>query len=275
MSKRNLTRKRIRVCAWLVLVLAVCGIIISGYRLLGIMQSYRLGNNNYNELKNLVRTDTLYSPTPKIDAISQDDEEASQILPKLNVEIPYMAINFDALQAINADAAAWVYCPGTVIDYPIVWGSDYVYYLSHLPDGTPNANGTLFIDYNCTADFSDSLTIIYGHQMKSGRMFKSIGGYKKQAYYEEHPYMYLYTAQGNYRIDIMYGCVIAVEEWVERAFVFEENLSSLLAYGAQNTTFLSTVQYNQGDKVIVLSTCSFEYSGARYIVIGVLQPEYI
>ena len=75
------------------------------------------------------------------------------------------------------------------------------------PDGTYNANGSLFIDYNNAWDFSDQLTVIYGHHMKSGQMFGSLKGYKGQAYFENHPYMYLYTDNGNYRIDLLYGCV--------------------------------------------------------------------
>ena len=106
---------------------------------------------------------------------------------------------------------AWLYCPDTVIDYPVMKADDYSYYLKHLPDGTHNANGTLFLDYNCAPDFSDSLSVIYGHKMKSGKMFGSLEGYKKEGYYSEHPYMYLYTKQGKFRINLVYGCVIGGE----------------------------------------------------------------
>ena len=185
---------------------------------------------------------------------------------------PFVAmVDFDTLRTINSDAAAWLYSPDTVIDYPVMAAEDYTYYLGHLPDGTKNANGTLFIDYNNAPDFSGGLTVIYGHHMKSGRMFGGLVGYKDQKYFEEHPYMYLYTDHANYRIDLIYGSVVGAEEWAERAFMYEENVSELLEFAGKNTTFKSDVQYEEGDRVVVLSTCSYEFSEARYFVLGVLR----
>ena len=41
-------------------------------------------------------------------------------------------IDFDSLKATNPDVIAWVYIPGTVIDYPILWKEyDIEYYLHH------------------------------------------------------------------------------------------------------------------------------------------------
>jgi len=129
-------------------------------------------------------------------------------------------IDFEALRAVNDDAVAWLYSPGTMIDYPIVKASEYNYYLFHLLDHSYNINGTLFIDYNNAPDLSERLTVVYGHHMNSDMMFTSLMGYKDQSYYEEHPFMYLYTETGIYRLDLLYGCVIAAGEWREKAFMF-------------------------------------------------------
>ena len=256
-------KKCLKAFARLILALSVCVMAICGYRLWGIWQIGQESDCSYAQLASLAR------PGPPAfhasEATNKSEKKADEA-----IEIPNMLIDFSALQAIAPDAAAWLYCPGTVIDYPVMRTTDYDYYLNHLPDGTCNANGSLFIDYNCTPDFSDKLTIIYGHHMQSGRMFGSLVGYKSQSYFEQHPYMYLYTEQDNCRIDLVYGCVIGAGEWRERAFMFQENLKSLLAYAAHNTTFVSGAEYTEGDRVIVLSTCSYEFDGARYVVIGVL-----
>jgi sortase B len=86
--------------------------------------------------------------------------------------------------------------------------------------------------------------------------------------------MYLYTENGNNRIELLYGCVIGVSEWRDRAFMYEVNLESLLSYAASHTTFKSETQYVQGDRAVAMSTCSYEFDGARYVVIGVLRTEY-
>ena len=184
------------------------------------------------------------------------------------IYIPEIGINFDNLSAVSGDAVAWLYCPDTVIDYPVMKAEEYSYYLNHLPDGTQNANGSLFIDFNNAPDFSEALTVIYGHNMRSKMMFGSLAGYKSQGYYDEHPYMYLYTKEANYRIELLYGCVVGAGQWRERAFMYGENAGALIEYAAQNTTFESGAVYSEGDRIIAMSTCSYEFENARYVVIG-------
>jgi len=229
----------------MLLALSLCAMAISGHELWRIGQAYRTGGDSYATLAGLAR------PEP---------------------EIPGAPIDFMALRAVNPDVAAWLHCPDTAIDYPVMQAKDYDHYLRHLPDGTYNVNGSLFIDYNCAPDFTDRLTVIYGHNMRSGQMFGSLKGYKNQAYYEKHPYMYLYTEQETYRIDLLYGCVIGAGQWRERAFMYEANLDALLAYATRNTTFASKAQYAPGDRIVALSTCSYEFDGARYVVLGILKP---
>jgi SrtB family sortase len=168
-------------------------------------------------------------------------------------------------------AIAWLYCPDTLIDYPVMRTNDYSYYLNHLPSGKKNEDGSLFLDYNCASDFSGPFVVIYGNHMESGKMFGSLMGYKKQSYYDEHPTMYLYTEQGNYRIELLYGFVIGAGQWRERAFMYPENVQALLAYAAHNTTLTSNAKYAENDRIVALSTCSYEFDNARYVVIGKLQ----
>lgn len=186
------------------------------------------------------------------------------------IDIPNRAVNFTALKAINKDSVAWLYCPDTVIDYPVMAADDYSYYLRHLPNGTYNINGSLFLDYNCAPDFSDELSVIYGHNMKTKKMFGTLVKYKNQSYFDKHPYLYLYTEKQNYRIALIYGAVVSASQWINQGYA--QDVDGLLEYAKANTTFTSTVQYSANQQFIVLSTCSYEYSGARYFVIGILQP---
>jgi sortase B len=110
--------------------------------------------------------------------------------------------------------------------------------------------------------------------MKSGAMFGSLKGFKGQTYYEQHPFMYLYTEQGNYRIDLIYGCVIGAGQWSSRGFMFSENIGKLVDYAADNTTFKSNLEYREGDSIVALSTCSYEFDNARYVVLGILKSEF-
>jgi len=262
MKKRNIVSA-------LVLLASIGMIAYSGPQIVNMERVYLEGNAAYDALRKQVRKDSPDGFEIKEQQIDADVVVEGMAEPL--VYEPLLDIDYEALWTISKEASAWLYSPGTVIDYPVMAAGDYYYYLYHLPDGTENLNGSLFIDYNCAPDFSDPLTIIYGHHMKSGSMFGSLKGYKEQRYFDEHPYMYLYTQQSNYRIDLIYGCVIDAGQWRERAFMYPENVDALIAYAAYNTTFKSSAVYNKGDRVVALSTCSYEFDDARYVVIGILK----
>jgi sortase B len=252
-----------KVIAILILFVAIGTMIYSGGRLVATEQIHQEGVTAYVDISSKVKVAST------VRAAALPASEGKQ--PIDGADIPGVAIDFDALKTVSGDAEAWLYSPGTPIDFPVMKADDYSYYLHHLPEGTWNDNGSLFIDYNNAPDFSDSLTVIYGHNMKSKMMFGSLVEYKNQKYFNEHPYMYLYTQDANYRIELLYGCVIGVGQWRERAFMYKENVSALIAYAAYNTTFESGASYADGDKVVALSTCSYEFDGARYVVVGILR----
>jgi len=256
--------------AFLVLLAAMGVMAYAGNQLIKTDQMYREGDTVYESLSEKVRSGVKADglpPQENTGAGGLDKEGPDTAL----VFIPDAGINYETLKAISGNTAAWLYCPNTVIDYPVMKADDYSYYLSHLPDGTQNANGSLFIDYNTPADFSGRLTVIYGHNMKSKKMFGSLTGYRNQEYYEEHPVMYLYTEKGDYRIELIYGFVIGAGQWRARAFMYGVNTGELLNYAAHHTTFESGVQYEDGDRIAALSTCSYEFDDARYVVLGVLR----
>ena len=262
------------------LLLGIVMMARAGYQLFQTEQARQEGSAVYGDLSGQVKKNAAAPPsapsvtgTPPAARDESPDGAEPRREEEARMDIPGFEIDFEALRTVSPDAAAWLYSPDTAIDYPVMKADDYSYYLTRLPDGRPNAGGSLFLDYHCAPDFRDPLTVIYGHHMKSGSMFGSLQGYKKQAYFEEHPVMYLYTEAGNYRIELLYGVLIGAGQWRERAFMHAENLESLLRYAARNTTFVSEAGYQDGDRFAALSTCSYEFDDARYVVIGVLRPE--
>lgn len=185
-------------------------------------------------------------------------------------EIP-ISVDFAALQKANPDIVAWIYSLDTVINYPIVKGTDNVYYLHRLVNGQKNANGTLFMDCQNTGTFGDENTIIYGHHMKNGSMFASLEKYKKQAYYEEHPVMYLLTPEKAYRLVIFAGFVTAADADVYTLQFGEGDRQQWLETAMQRSDFQTDVQIEEGEPLVTLSTCDYTYNDARYVVLGVLR----
>lgn len=179
-------------------------------------------------------------------------------------------IDWDAALAENEDIIGWIYQPDTVINYPILHGKDNDQYLHTLIDGTANSHGSLFIDYRCQSDFSDTNTVIYGHHMKDGTMFGSIVGYQDQKYYEEHPVMYLLTPEQNYRIELIGGYVAEDNAPIYDLPSEEGERADIIKTAQQDSTFQSTTEVGKKSKLVTLSTCSYEFENARYVLIGQL-----
>ena len=104
-------------------------------------------------------------------------------LPTAGVEQTENPIDFDSLTAQYPDIYAWIRIPGTRVDYPIVQrGRDNGYYLNHTIDGKKKTEGSIYTeDYN-SKDFGDANTVIYGHNMKNGSMFKTLHKYKDKQF---------------------------------------------------------------------------------------------
>ena len=175
-----------------------------------------------------------------------------------------IAIDFDQLLAQYPNAVGWLYCEGTPINYPVMQSDDNDYYLRRLPNGTYNTAGSLFADYRCGKIGETNNYIIYGHNMKNGTMFSSLTKYKSQSYYDEHPVLYLYTPEGNYKIELIAGFVSKPTGEVYNTVLTYEQMLEFCSH----STFRSTITPCDAERYITLSTCSYEYENARYVVIG-------
>ena len=101
-------------------------------------------------------------------------------------------VDFQALRKINSDIIAWIRIPDTKIDYPIVQGKNNAYYLKHMFQKTEHVAGSIFLDVDNEADFSNRKSILYGHNMKDGSMFQGLHRFQEESYLQEHNQVYLY-----------------------------------------------------------------------------------
>lgn len=198
-------------------------------------------------------------------------EEQTEIL--LDPEISPIEVDFEALCQRNGDVVAWLYCPDTVISYPVVQTENNMDYLHKDIDGNYSSYGTLFVECLCRKDFQDTNTVIYGHHMNDGRMFAKLVKYAKQDYYNQHPVFYLNTPEMNYRVELFSGYITDMNSHtfdVDFANA-EENQAWLDSIIAQSS-FSSSVEVRPGDRILTLSTCTYEYDDARFVVHGKMVP---
>lgn len=108
-------------------------------------------------------------------------------------------VDFNALGAGAENVVGWIYVPGTVINYPVAQGTDNNQYLRHLPDGTYNENGTIFMDMDDAAPgMLDEQTTLYGHHMNDGSMFQFIDSTMDQDTFDTVGNVYYVTRDATY-----------------------------------------------------------------------------
>lgn len=177
-------------------------------------------------------------------------------------------IDFDSLYMISEDVVAWLLSPGTKLNYVIAQAEDNDYYLRRLLNGTSASGGTLFEDCRNSADFTDWNTIVYGHNMKNGTMFAELMNYRNPSYYEEHPVMYLYLPGKRYKLELVAGYTTNVDDIIFSAPATKEERDAIFNHASRVSSFISGITLDAQDKLVTLSTCSYAYDDARYVVIG-------
>ena len=178
-------------------------------------------------------------------------------------------IDFAAMQEKYPDVVGWIYGANTGLDWPIVQTAEEggEYYLYRDIDGKDNKNGTVFLDWRCSYDFSTQNNMIYGHNMKTGLMFAPLIKYKSQAFYDAHSYLYLYTPSQTYKVNLFAGM-----ETPHDSEVYSYSLSSsYLQECINSSTFRSGLGVPTGN-ILTLSTCDYDYANARYVLMGELEP---
>ncbi len=191
-------------------------------------------------------------------------------------------IDFDALKKINEDITAWLYIPGTDINYPILHGEDNDYYLNHSADKAENNSGSIFIDAVNSPGFADRNTVIYGHNMKNGAMFAGLHKFEDKEYYEDHPYLYIFTDDDKaVKYEIISAYETPASDQAAYSIEFEDEKAFLDYVGkaiesapikpepeptAENK---AETKFDEDSKIITLSTCVTGEHDQRYILVAV------
>lgn len=252
----------------LLLGLAACGMLVfSGWSL---YEYYAEANASSKVNATLAEVAVVYrvpetENKPESSPATPESEAPKSAIP---TETAPVFVDFATARESNEDIVGWLYCEDTPINYPIVQAEDNDYYLHRLPDGTYNSSGTLFVDYRNNGDFSDLNTIVYGHNMKNDSMFGTLPNYKEQSYYEEHPVLWLLTPERDYKLEPIAGYVTQNDDEIYSGVQSDEELLALVEDAVLQSNFFSSVSLGENDRIVTLSTCSYEYENARYVLLA-------
>ena len=179
----------------------------------------------------------------------------------------------DAQQNINGDIAAWLKIPGASIDYPVVYGEDNTFYLTHDIYKQKAVSGALFIDSRNHYGFIDFNTVIYGHNMKDGSMFGQLSSFTNPAFFQTNPKGQLFSAEHIYTLEIFACLRIKQDDKLIFGSFNGVNFDEYNEFVRANAINYRDIQLNGGDRNVALSTCtSGGYSEYRVVVLARLMP---
>ena len=208
------------------------------------------------------------------------EKDAVQEVAKVpkNLEKEEFTIDWKALKKKNPDVVGWILIPDTDISYPIVQGSDNSYYLNHTFEKKENYAGAIFMDAGADASFQDRNTTIYGHNVKHGTMFAELENFKEQTFFEKHPYLYIFTEKQNYRCEIFsIYTTTATSASYRLQYEDDADFKGYVDMVKELSDFKRKVSIKRCDRIVSLSTCSYERNGQpdelRYLLHAKLVPK--
>lgn len=170
----------------------------------------------------------------------------------------------------NSDFCFWLTVPGTVIDYPVMSNAgDSEYYLHRDFYKEKTYSGTPFLGKGCDADSSS--IIIYGHNMKSGSMFAQLDSFRNKGFWAENNEVIIGTDTED-RVYTVFGAFetrITSSEFKYYDYVgelAEADFKELIDYIKDMSSYDTGLTPEYGDKLVMLSTCSYHAKNGRYVV---------
>lgn len=186
------------------------------------------------------------------------------------------------------DYVGYLEVAGCEIFDPVVQGEDNEYYLKNNIYGEQNKAGALFMDYRCivTPEYTSPNLVIYGHNQEDGTMFGRLKYYKinySDPDYNADFYKYNPVIKFNPEFEtgeyLIYGFFVtnALESQDSNGEVFhyhdyietmnDENTFNWYQGEVQKRNqIISPVDVVYGDQLLVLSTCSNEFTNSRFVV---------
>lgn len=196
---------------------------------------------------------------------TEDEERELTVLPE-----------YETLYNKNKKMIGWLKIDNTNIDYPVMQTANNEYYLDHNFNQEYDKNGSLFLDASCDAVNRNTNLIIYGHHMKSGKMFGNLNSYSSREYCEKHSTISFDTIYEKGLYQVMYvfrSRIFNEDEVVFKYYQFldaasEKEFASNMQEMAALSLYDTGVTAAFGDELLTLSTCDSSEQDGRFVVVA-------
>ena len=221
-------------------IVLIVAIIFSLYKVISKVMDYKESENTYE----------------KIQEVKNNNDKFSEELIKR-----------------NEDYKMWIEVPNTNIDYPVVQGKDNDFYLNHDFNKNESSSGAIFMDYKNNID-KDKNIIIYGYNMRNKSMFQNIMKFKDEAFWKKNKEIILTIDGKRYEYEIFSSYISNAKDVdLKINFKSEDEYLKYIEDIKKKSIFHRDMDIKSNDRIITLSTCSYEKDDARMIIHGKLKKE--
>ncbi len=255
----------------IIVVLVVIILAAGGYLLVRHLGLLSTGNTYKEAQESFANFTTEKAPVTDAEGSFINTTGATNPVPP-SVDNP---VNFKELQAQNPDIYAWIHMPDTNVNYPVLQSDqDDNLYLDHDLYKDYSFPGAIYSQSKNNKEFTDRVTVLYGHNMLDGSMFATLHNYEDETFFNSHPDFYVYTPTRKltYRVVSAYDYD---DRHILNSFDFSKNevfsdwLTAAQSPHSIYSNVRTDVKLDLNSKMLVLSTCQNGGDG-RYLVQGVL-----
>ena len=185
-----------------------------------------------------------------------------------------------SLADINPDYRGWITVegdPASPIDYPVVQGTDDLYYAFHDVYGDSRLSGSIYLAAANSPDLSDSYNLIYGHHMDNGAMFGSLDKFRDRDYFNKHRTVTVTASDGTV-YEVYLFAVFSTDAYEDKIYTAGDRMQDVLDFlnGSRNNDAGRGTQLIIYDRmgttgakqILALSTCAGAETAGRLVVLG-------
>lgn len=255
----------------LAVILAVAFLVIGGIIVFGMLKSNDDKESAANEPE--AASLTLAEPTA-----TPEPEPTPEPTPALET-VP-QKIDFQGLWAVNPDAYAFIEVPGTQVYYPVMQSStqEEDYYLNVTFEGVAALPGSIYSRMINAKDFSDPITVIYGHDMLDGSYFGDLKNYIDRGFFDTYRdlFIYLPDKQLEYKIiaEVVHDDnVISATHDLKAPSSVPAFIQELQGIPEPQNQFAEDMTVTPEDRLVTLSTCIGDRPNNRRLIVAKLVNE--
>jgi sortase B len=218
----------------------------------------------YDETLQTLPTPTAVPPEPTAQPAFGQPEESEEA-----PVFQFPRDSFASVLEVNEDIVGRISIDALDINYLVTQGTDNDRYLHVGYDGKKSSSGAIFLDYRCAIgpDPLKGHLILYGHNMKKGTMFHNLMQYKDEQFFFGHRVFRFDTLYADHEWEIFSAYVTDTSfYYIETAFKDDADWLSFLQTVQSKSLFPTDTALSADDVVLTLSTCTYEFDDARFVV---------